>query len=198
LNKGKFETVLKQKYILASKSPRRIQLLKQIGLNFISIDSNTDELELKNHNPIRLVRHNSLLKSRKVAFNFDNEIIIGADTIVVLGKEILNKPKDTKEAVKFLKMLSGKKHFVYTGINVINTKNGKEIFDYEKTSVHFRKLNDDEIYFYVKKCRPFDKAGAYGIQDDFGCLFIEKINGDYYNIVGLPLVRLYQNLTKVL
>jgi septum formation protein len=139
-----------------------------------------------------------LLKSRKVAFNFNKEIIIGADTIVVLDKEIIYKPEDSEQAIKFLRLLSSKKHFVYTGINVINTKTGKEIFDYEKTSVYFRKLSDEEIYFYVRKCRPLDKAGAYGIQDDFGCLFIKKIIGDYYNIVGLPLVKLYQSVIKIL
>lgn len=193
-----FEIVLKQKYILASKSPRRIKLLKQIGFKFISVDSRTDELEVSNHNPVLLVKHNSQAKSEKVAIKYKKEIVIGADTIVVLNKEILHKPKDSEQAVSFLKALSNMKHFVYTGINVINTGNGKEIFDYEKTAVHFRKLSDDEINFYVKKYKPLDKAGAYGIQDDFGCLFIEKIIGDYYNIVGLPLVRLYQNIKKIL
>lgn len=198
MNNSNFEKVLKQKYILASKSPRRIQLLKQIGLQFKSVDSKSVELELKYHNPVQSVKYNSLTKSRKVAVNYENEIVIGADTIVFLGNKILNKPKDSKQAAKFLKALSGKKHFVYTGINIINTKNGKEIFDYEKTAVYFRKLSDEEINFYVKKCNPLDKAGAYGIQDDFGCLFIEKIAGDYYNIVGLPLTRLYLNLIKII
>ncbi len=189
--------VLGREYILASKSPRRIQLLKQIGLKFKSVGSNAEELELKNHNPILSVKYNSRIKSRKVAFNYKKEIVIGADTIVVLGKEILNKPKDLKQAAKFLKKLSGNKHLVYTGINIINTKNGKEIFDYEKTAVYFRKLTDEEINYYVRKYKPLDKAGAYGIQDDFGCLFIERIAGDYYNIVGLPLARLYRNLVKL-
>lgn len=193
-----FDRVFKQKYILASKSPRRIKLLKQIGFKFVSVDSRTDELEVSNHNPVLLVKHNSQAKSEKVALKYEKEIVIGADTIVVLNKEILHKPKDSKQAVSFLKALSNNKHFVYTGINVINTGNGKEIFDYEKTAVYFRKLSDDEINYYVKKYKPLDKAGAYGIQDDFGCLFIEKITGDYYNIVGLPLVRLYLNIKKIL
>lgn len=191
-------TILKQKYILASKSPRRAALLKQIGLKSVSVDSNVTELEEKNYNPIQLIKHNSLLKSRNVALNYSKEIIIGADTIVLLGKEILNKPKDNKQAVKYLKALSNCKHYVYTGINIINTKNGKEIFDYERTTVHFRKLNDDEINYYVKNYKPLDKAGAYGIQDDFGCLFIEKIVGDYYNIVGLPLYKLYETIKIII
>lgn len=191
-------SVLKQKYILASKSPRRSQLLKLIGLNSVSIDSKANELELVNYDPVKMVKHNSLLKSRNVALNFTKEIVIGADTIVLLGKKILNKPKDLKQAKQYLKALSDKKHTVYTGINVINTKNGKEVFDFEKTSVYFRKLSDDEINYYVKTFKPLDKAGAYGIQDDFGCLFIKKIEGDFYNIVGMPLVKLYETIKKVL
>lgn len=191
------KTILGQKYILASKSPRRKKLLKQIGLNAVSVDSGALELELRDHNPVHLVRHNSVLKSGTVAGKYKKEIVIGADTIVLLGKEILNKPKDMKQAKEYLKALSGNRHYVYTGINVINTTNGNEKFAYEKTSVYFRKLHKDEIDYYVHKFRPLDKAGAYGIQDDFGCLFIEKIKGDYYNIVGLPLVKLYETIQKV-
>ncbi|MBS1517390.1 MAG: septum formation protein Maf [Bacteroidetes bacterium] len=190
--------MLKKQYILASASPRRAQLLRQIGLKFVSIASNSDELEHPDNDPIHSVKHNSLLKSRKVAFMFSKEIVIGADTIVVIGKRIMNKPADTGEAKKFLRLLSGKVHTVYTGVNVINTLNGKEHFAYEKTDVHFRKLAADEIDYYVKKFRPLDKAGAYGIQDDFGCLFIKRIEGDYYNIVGLPLVKLYESIKKVI
>lgn len=192
------KTILSQKYILASKSPRRKQLLKQIGLNATAVDSGATELELKDHNPIHLVRHNSVLKSESVAANYKKEIVIGADTIVLLGKEILNKPRDLRQAKEYLKALSGNLHYVYTGINVINSKSGKVKFAYEKTSVYFRTLQKDEIDYYVKKFKPLDKAGAYGIQDDFGCLFIEKIKGDYYNIMGLPLVKLYETIQKVL
>lgn len=185
-------------YILASKSPRRAQLLNQIGLKFASIESNAKELEYVNSDPVKIVKHNSLLKSRLVAVMFKKEIVIGADTIVVLNKRILNKPKNLLQAKSFLKTLSGKIHSVYTGVNIINTKNGNELFDYEMTKVHFRKLENDEIDFYVKHFKPLDKAGAYGIQDDFGCLFIDKIEGDYYNIVGLPLLKLYKNLKKII
>ena len=198
MSKSKLSAVLRQKYILASKSERRKQLLRQIGLNFISRDSRITELEEKDHHPVELIKYNSLTKSRTVAINYSKGIVIGADTIVVLDKIIINKPKDVRDAQKILKSLSGRKHFVYTGINIIDTKTGNEIFDYEKTSVYFRKLYDDEIKFYVRNHKPFDKAGAYGIQDDFGCLFIEKITGDYYNIMGLPLARLYGNLLKLI
>jgi len=198
LDNKRLTRLFKRSYVLASKSERRIKLLKQIGLNFISIDSGVPELEDDFYNPIKLVKHNALIKSRKVALDYRNEIVIGADTIVMLGKKLLNKPSDLKQAAIFLKQLQGRKHNVYTGINIIDTKDGNEIFLYERTAVYFREIYDDEINFYVKNYYPLDKAGAYGIQDDFGCLFIEKISGDYYNVVGLPLRRLYENLLKII
>ena len=190
--------ILAAKYVLASKSARRAKLLTQIGLKHKMVDSKSEELEVSKYNPIKLVRINALKKSRIVAEGYKNEIVIGADTIVLIGNTILHKPANLNEAKKFLKKLSGKKHYVYTGLNVINTKNSKEEFAYEKTEVVFRKLNDEEINYYVNKFKPLDRAGAYGIQDDFGCLFVEKINGDYYNIMGLPLVRLYSTIKKVI
>lgn len=186
--------ILGRKYILASRSDRRKKLLKQVGLDFKVKESYAEELQLSGYHPLKMVRYNSRNKSRIVAGEYNNEIVIGADTIVVLGKKILGKPENEKEAVKFLKMLSNKEHVVYTGFNIIDTKYGKEIFNYERTVVKFRKLSGDEIIYYVKNHKPFDKAGSYGIQDDFGCLFIEKIAGDYYNVVGLPLVKLFISL----
>lgn len=163
-------------------------------MNFKSIDSKTEEIEANDHEPISLVRKNSVAKSRAVSSRHKDKIVIGADTIVAIGKTILHKPENLKIAMEYLKMLSGRKHVVYTGINIIDGKTGREIFDYEKTTVYFRELCDDEIKYYVEKYKPLDKAGAYGIQDDFGCLFIKKIIGDYYNIVGMPLVKLYEML----
>lgn len=190
--------ILSRKYILASASARRRNLLKQVGLDFEVKESGANEIELRNFHPLKMVKLNSQNKSRIVAENYNNEIVIGADTIVVLKKEILNKPEDEKEAIKFLTMLSNNKHTVYTGVNVIDTKKGKEIFGYEKTAVKFRELSLEEIKYYVRNHKPFDKAGSYGIQDDFGCLFIEKITGDYYNVVGLPLVKLFISLQKLI
>lgn len=190
--------ILNRKYVLASRSERRRKLLKQIGLNFIVRDSNTDEINCNGYHPIKLVRLNSQNKARKIAGFYKDEVVIGADTIVVLDKEILGKPKNENEAIKYLNKLSNNKHTVYTGFNIIDTRNGKGIFDYEKTSVYFRKLSPDEIRYYVRNHKPFDKAGSYGIQDDFGCLFIKKIIGDYYNVVGLPLVKLFLSLQKLL
>jgi septum formation protein len=190
--------ILDRKYVLASSSERRKKLLKQIGLNFIARDSNVDEINYGKYHPIKLVKLNSQNKSRKIAGYFKDEIVIGADTIVVLDKEILGKPENEKEAIKYLGKLSNKKHIVYTGFNVIDTKKNKEIFAYEKTNVYFRNLYSDEINYYVRNHKPLDKAGAYGIQDDFGCLFIKRIEGDYYNVVGLPLVKLFLSLQNLL
>ncbi len=190
--------ILNRKYILASRSERRFNLLKQVGLKFKVIDSKVEEINCSGFHPIRLVKLNSQRKARKVAENCRDEIVIGADTIVVLGKEILGKPVNEKESILFLKKLSNKNHIVYTGFYLIDTKNRNEIFNYEKTLVLFRKLSTDEIKYYVRNHKPFDKAGSYGIQDDFGCLFIEKIIGDYYNVVGLPLVKLFTSLHNLL
>lgn len=190
------DKVLSAKYILASKSPRRKYLLEQIGLKFIAVDSNAEEVTDKNAH--KSVKINSQRKSRAVSSKYKGRIVIGADTVVYLNGEILNKPEDLKEAKRYLKMLSGKSHTVYTGVNVINNNTGKEVYGFEKTIVEFRKLSSEEINYYVDKFKPLDKAGAYGIQDDFGCLFINKITGDYYNVVGLPLVKLYKLITMTL
>ncbi|MBN1632993.1 MAG: septum formation protein Maf [Ignavibacteria bacterium] len=184
-------------YILASKSPRRISLLKQIGINFKSVDSNVNEFESNYHCPVSIVKHNSKLKAYAIRDRFKNRIIIAADTVVYINKLVLHKPANKKEAFRYLKILSNKFHTVYTGIYLINNLNNKEIFDYEKTKVKFRKLSDNEIRYYIKYYNPTDKAGAYGIQEDFGCLFIEKVVGDYYNVVGLPLTKLYLNLLRI-
>lgn len=197
MNYSGINEVFSRKYILASKSPRRISLLQQIGINFISVDSNADEFESRYHSPVTIVKHNSKLKACSVRYKFKNKIIIAADTVVYINKIVLHKPADKNEAFIFLKMLSNKFHTVYTGIYLINNYKNVEIFDYEKTKVKFRELSDNEIKYYIKNYNPVDKAGAYGIQEDFGCLFIEKIIGDYYNVVGLPLTKLYLNLLKI-
>ena len=193
-----FEKIFRYQYVLASKSPRRIKLLKQLGLNFISKDSKIEELESNIFKPVEIVRTNSKLKSGKVSKFFNNRIIIAADTIVAINEKVFHKPLDNKEAKNFLNILSGKKHVVYTGINIINLINNKSLFDYEKTDVYFRNLSDNEINYYVEHHNPLDKAGSYGIQDDFGCLLVKKIQGDYYNVVGLPLVKLYEMLLRII
>jgi septum formation protein len=192
-----FKEIFSRKYILASKSQRRVNILKQVGLDFISVDNKAEEINSGNYSPLDVIRFNAINKSKIVAPNYKNEIIISADTIVVLDDKILNKPDNEQQAKEYLRMLSDKSHLVFTGFNIIDTASKKEIFDYEITKVYFRKLSKDEIDFYVENHKPFDKAGAYGIQADFGCLFVEKIEGDYYNITGLPLVKVYENLKKL-
>lgn len=183
---------------LASKSPRRKKLLKQLGINFKSFHVDLDEIFIKNESPIKTVKRLALEKMFEAEKVKNNGIIITADTIVVLKNEIIGKPKNSKDAKNILKKLSNNKHFVYTGFAVKNCTTEKVIVSYEKTEVTFRNLKSEEIDDYVATGSPMDKAGAYGIQDDFGAVFISKINGCYYNVVGLPLAKLYTSLNEVI
>ena len=183
---------------LASKSPRRRRLLKQLNLKFKSFSVDVDEKILTDEKPsnavVRLSKEKLVVANQKVK----NGIIITADTIVVLDNKIIGKPVDKKDAFRILRALSGRTHTVYTGYSLLNTFNRKRISEYETTKVTFRELTDDEIKEYINGGSPMDKAGAYGIQDDFGAVFIRKINGCYYNVVGLPLAKLYHALLRIL
>ena len=183
---------------LASKSPRRRKLLKQLNLKFKSFSVDMDEKIHKNESPNKAVLRLSKEKLGLAKLKVKNGIIITADTIVVLDKVILGKPINKKDAFRILKLLSGNTHIVYTGYSIFNYNNGKTISEYEKTEVTFRELTDDEIKEYINGGSPMDKAGAYGIQDDFGAVFIKKINGCYYNVVGLPLAKFYHALLRAL
>jgi septum formation protein len=183
---------------LASKSPRRRKLLKQINLNFKSFTVDMEEKIIPGEKPSISVKRLSKEKLEVARQKINHGIIITADTIVVLNKKVIGKPKDIIEAKRFLKMLSGKVHTVYTGFSIYNSENKMLLTDYEKTSVEFRKLTTKEIDDYIISGSPMDKAGAYGIQDDIGAVFIKKINGCYYNVVGLPLTRVYQTLMKII
>ncbi|MEK7818612.1 MAG: nucleoside triphosphate pyrophosphatase [Bacteroidota bacterium] len=184
------------KFILASNSPRRKYLLNQIGLKFKIHPSKISENVLKNETPKENVLRLSLQKAIDVSKSYKDEIVIGADTIVVLNDKILGKPKSKNDAVKMLNRLSNNSHFVYTGFAFVDSKTKKSFTGFEKTKVTFRKLTTDEIKLYVSSGSPMDKAGAYGIQDDFGAVFIKKINGCYYNVVGLPLQNFFISLNK--
>lgn len=186
------------KLYLASKSPRRRKLLKQLNLSFKSFSVEMDEKVRSNEKPAQAVLRLSREKLELAKVKVKNGIIITADTIVVLDNMILGKPKNKKDAFRILRMLSGRTHIVYTGYSIFNSVSGKTISDYEKTEVTFRNLIDDEILEYIDGGSPMDKAGAYGIQDDFGAVFIKKINGCYYNVVGLPLAKLYHTLIGIL
>jgi len=182
---------------LASKSPRRRKLLKQLGIKFKSFSVNTIEEVLDGEHPVDCVKRLALEKMNRAKKKVKHSIIITADTIVVLDKEVIGKPKNRKDAINILSLLSGRVHSVYTGFCVFNQKTNNTIIDFEKTKVEFRKLNKDEILDYVEGGSPMDKAGAYGIQDDFGAVFVKRINGCYYNVVGLPLTKLYNALRKI-
>lgn len=183
---------------LASQSPRRKQLLKQIGIEFKSFSVDLDEQISDSETPIAAVKRLSFEKLELAEKIKTDGIIITADTIVVLNSKIIGKPKNKKDARFILGQLSSKTHFVFTGYAIKNSVTNNIIIDYEKTAVTFRELSSKEIRDYVADGSPLDKAGAYGIQDDYGAVFVSKINGCYYNVVGLPLSKIYESLNKVI
>jgi len=193
---------MKNRIILASSSPRRRELLEGLlnnfGLKFVVIPANIAEyIPKKIRNFRKFVTELAYQKAHLIAKKHRG-IVIGADTIVVLNGTVLGKPQNKIEAHRMLKTLSSKEHKVYTGLVIMDLFN---LFVYkasEVTMVKFRKLTDKEIKFYISSHSPLDKAGAYGIQDDLGSTFVEKINGDYFNVVGLPILRTYQGLNKIL
>lgn len=187
------------KIILGSGSPRRKELLEQIGMKFQVITSNTAEKFDDNLSPQEVVKLLSEEKAVAVASLVkEDSIIIGADTIVVIDNKILGKPKDEEDAYKILDILSGKKHKVITGVTVVKKTDDKImcLTKYEETSVYMAELSKRDICEYIKTREPMDKAGAYGIQGK-GALLVEKIEGDYFNIVGLPLYLLKNMLNEM-
>ncbi|HED07325.1 MAG TPA: septum formation protein Maf [Ignavibacteria bacterium] len=182
---------------LASKSPRRKVLLKQLNIKFKVFSVECDESLKKNESLIQTVKRISLVKLDAAKKIHNDGIIITADTLVVLDNEIIGKPKNKKDAVRILKKLSNNTHKVYTGFSVYNALKNITVTDYEKTLVTFKKLSGSEIKNYVNTGSPLDKAGAYGIQDDFGAVFVKKINGCYNNVMGLPLFKVYNAILRV-
>lgn len=186
--------------VLASKSPRRKKLLEQIGLGFEIAPSNASE-EIEVSDPFEYAKTLASRKAREIAPKCPDSIIIGADTVVVLDDEILNKPATHKEAFEMLSKLSSRMHEVITGVSLVQTDTRGKIINErqfaEVTEVFFRKIYDHEIIRYIKTGSPMDKAGGYGIQDDWGALFVERINGDFYNVVGFPLARFYQEVQRL-
>ena len=187
-----------RKVMLASKSPRRKELLENIGLKFSVLVTDTDESTVpKNLEPGIYVSELSMLKAVAAAkFADKNTFVIGADTIVVSPDgEIIGKPASREEAFDILRKLSGRVHSVYTGITVTDTNDMHTVSSFEKTDVTFRELSDREINYYIDNFSVLDKAGSYGIQEYAGT-FVSKIEGDYFNIVGLPLCRLCTMISK--
>jgi septum formation protein len=188
--------IVKKKLILASRSPRRQHLLRQIGIRFEVRESNIEEVFDSSKSMEENVRTIALQKAMAVASTIDNAIVVGADTIVVLKKRIFGKPKNKKDALKMLTLLSGRTHNVYTGFALVDRPSNASISAVEVTKVKFRTLSNHEIQEYIHSGSPMDKAGAYGIQDDYGAVFVEKIDGCFYNVVGLPLTRFYTTIRK--
>jgi len=189
-----FQTIYKN-IILASKSPRRQNLLKELGFDFVIKTKEIEEIY-----PPELQRENVavfLSELKASAFIDDlkeNDLIITSDTIVCLGDEIIGKPKGREDAIKMLGKLSGNKHEVITAVTLLSKE--KQHTFYEETEVYFKSLTTPEIEYYVDNYQPFDKAGSYGIQEWIGYVGIEKIIGSYFNVMGLPVKRVYEELIK--
>ncbi|AVQ38909.1 septum formation inhibitor Maf [Clostridium sporogenes] len=186
--------------ILASASQRRQELLKRILGNFQIIVSDFDEssIPFKNNIPsyvMNLAEGKARSVSKKI-MDQDNNLIIGCDTIVAFNNRILGKPKDKKDAFEMLQALSGNEHEVYSGLAILDVKSNKIIKDFVCTKVKFSKLSSVQIEKYINTGDPMDKAGAYGIQGKAG-VFVENINGCYYNVVGLPLNKLNSMLMEM-
>jgi len=179
--------------ILASRSPRRAFLLKQVGLNFRQIPSHIEEL-LNEMPSDEFVLHYAKKKAEEIHKKYPDSLIIGADTIVVLNNEIIGKPQNNEDAFQILKKLSGKCHEVLTGVSII--LNNLQISDIAKTKVYFKPISDEDIREYISTGEPMDKAGAYGIQG-YGSQFIDKIEGCYFNVMGFPIPLFYEMCIKL-
>ena len=187
---------LKYKLILASNSPRRKELLAGLGVPFeVRVLQDIDEHYPESLPVNEVARY--IAKEKADAYRrivAPDELIITADTVVIVGDEILGKPMDEADAVRMLRLLSGRTHQVTTGVCLL-TAEKERCFDVT-TDVTFKTLTDEEIHYYVNRYRPFDKAGAYGIQEWIGYIGVTGLNGSYYNVMGLPVQRIYQELTK--
>jgi septum formation protein len=181
------------KYVLASQSPRRKQLLEWAEIDFEIIIQSTDESYPGHLAPGEVAIHIAKQKAEAVKKETD-KTIIAADTIVVLGNEIIGKPKDKEDAVFILQKLSGQHHKVITGVSI--TDREKEVSFADVTDVEFHTLSISQIEFYVDKYKPYDKAGAYAIQEWIGVVGIKRVNGDFYNVMGLPVSRVVQALAS--
>lgn len=180
---------------LASQSPRRTKLLTQVGIDHTVVSSTYEESNESYDNPIEMVKAQALGKARCAVGVPDESIVLGADTIVVLDNKVLGKPYDESDARHMLEHLSGRAHSVITGVALLIK--GKEVVFYNETKVYFKHLAPFEIESYIASGEPMDKAGAYGIQGK-GALWVDKIEGSYTNVVGLPVEHVYDELCKAL
>jgi septum formation protein len=183
--------------ILASKSPRRSELLSILGMPFSVIPASIDESPLPDESPDRYVVRMARDKGSEVALRVSGSVVLSADTIVTIDKEILGKPSDKADAVRMLRKLSGRKHSVYTAVWIRNQIRNETLDGLERTDVWFRDLRSDEIQDYIRREDVLDKAGAYAIQGYAG-IFIPRIEGNYFNVMGLPLPLVHDLLCRTL
>lgn len=181
--------------ILASKSPRRQKFLKDLDVDFTVETKDIEEIYPKELKGVEITDFLANLKSKAFANLLDNDILITSDTIVWLEEKALGKPKNENDAFLMLKSLSGREHEVITSVSIKTNHFQKIISDI--TTVSFKELTDEEIMYYIKNFKPFDKAGAYGIQEWIGFIAIKNIEGSYFNVVGLPVYKLYKELMNL-
>ena len=186
-----------EKLVLASRSPRRAEILRSVGWPFEVVIAGVDETATEQESPDAYVRRLSLAKAKAVAATLAEGLVLGADTTVVIDDQILGQPIDNDDARRMLKLLSGRWHEVLTAVALVRAENQSEpVVGIETTRVRFAELTDAEIEWYVSTGEPLDKAGAYGIQKQ-ASLFIEEIQGDYFNVMGLPIRLVYELARKV-
>jgi septum formation protein len=186
---------MNHKIILASKSPRRQELLKLMDLEFRIVLKDVDESYPDSLTPEEVAVYIATQKAKAFDETVGDEIVLTADTIVCIDDLILGKPENAAHAIEMLQLLSGRMHRVITGVCLLYKHQYHSFYDVSE--VYFSKLSDEEITTYVNKYQPFDKAGSYGIQERIGLIGIERINGSYTNVVGLPTEKLYRELAKL-
>jgi septum formation protein len=189
--KAKPEMEKEPRFILASSSPRRAEILTNLGISFEIIPSHVDERPLAEEAPADYTMRIARAKAIEVARNLETGLVIGADTVVVMERRLIGKPVNDEDASRILRLLSGGWHAVMTGVALYDVGTKRELVDYEKTLVRFVLLTDLEIAWYLASGEHRDKAGAYGIQGKAG-LFVDEIAGNYHNVVGLPMPLVYR------
>ena len=190
-------SVITEKFILASKSPRRAELLRAVGWPFEAVPADIDETRQSHEAPVDYVKRLAIEKAEAVAAQLSAGLILAADTTVVVDNHVLGQPEDDEDARRMLKLLNGRWHEVLTGVALLRAGEGEgAVSDYECTRVKFSEMSDEEIGWYVATGEPGGKAGAYGIQGR-AAILIEEIQGDYFNIVGLPLRLVYELVRKI-
>lgn len=190
--------MLEEKLVLASKSPRRAEILRAVGWAFEAIAAGIDETRYASEDPVSYVKRLARSKAETVALKTPAGVVLGADTVVVIDNQILGQPQDDEDARRMLRLLSGKWHEVLTGVALVRARDlAQGSVGHETTRVRFCEMSQDEIDWYVSSGEPQGKAGAYAIQGR-GALFIEEIQGDYFNVVGLPARLIYELSRKIM